>query len=157
MEKEQPSKSLRLIKVLTNWMDNKFTIPGTNIKLGIDAIIGLIPGVGDIASTSVSLGILGITLQKGVPFKTAIKMMGNILFDAIITLIPFAGFFMDVAFKANTRNLRLLEEHLDKNEEGKYYFGVWWLFGITVVVCFAIIIGISALLFMWLRRELAVL
>ncbi|MCD8528512.1 MAG: DUF4112 domain-containing protein [Chitinophagales bacterium] len=139
--------TLKLVKHLSNWMDSKFKIPGTDIRFGFDALIGLIPGLGDVATTGISIGIMGLAAKEGVPFKIALKMMGNIIIDAIISIIPFASFIFDVAFKANTRNLKLLEDHITHNTDGKYYFGIWILLGITALISLFIIIGLSALLF----------
>lgn len=135
-------KSLKTIAFLANWMDTKFRIPGTEIKFGVDALLSLIPGLGDLLSTGFSLGIFGLILTKGVPFGIAIKMMFNIILDAIFSSVPVLGTVVDVAFKANTRNLRLLENHLQKNPDGKYTYGIWWVFALTV----AILLGIFLLL-----------
>lgn len=146
MTKEKNTKSLKTISFLSNWMDTKFRIPGTQIKFGIDAILSLIPGFGDMASTGISIGIFGLILRKGVPFKTALLMMFNILIDSIFSTIPLLGTIVDIGFKANTRNLNLLEEHLKNNPEGKYYFGVWIIFGLTLFLVALIFAGISYLL-----------
>ncbi|MFB0947295.1 MAG: DUF4112 domain-containing protein, partial [Spirosomataceae bacterium] len=87
--------STKAIEVLTDWMDTKLRIPGTSIRFGLDAILSLIPGVGDVVSTGINLGIFGMILGKGVPFGTAIKMMGNIIFDFIISSVPIIGTFFD--------------------------------------------------------------
>jgi hypothetical protein len=136
----QNQKSLKTISFLTNWMDTKFRIPGTDIKFGVDALLSLIPGLGDILSTGISLSIFSLILGKGVPFGTALKMMFNIIFDAILSSVPLLGSIADVAFKANTRNLKLLEHHLQENPEGKYKYGVWMVFALTLAILTAIFI-----------------
>ena len=135
-------KSLKTIAFLANWMDTKFRIPGTQIKFGVDALLSLIPGLGDVLSTGVQVGIFGLILKEGVPFGTALKMMFNILIDAIFSSVPFLGTIADVAFKANTRNLKLLEDHLHANPEGKYHYGIWWVFAFTLVLLAIILFGV---------------
>lgn len=146
MTANKNTKSLKTIRFLSDWMDSKFTIPGTNIKFGLDAVMSLIPGLGDVASTGISIGIFAMILRKGVPFRTAIKMMFNILIDAIFSSVPFLGTIIDVGFKANTRNLKLLENHLQTNPEGKYSYGIWMVLGLTVVLSALLIFGLIALL-----------
>ena len=145
MSQEKHQKSLKTIAFLSNWMDTKFTIPGTNIKFGIDAMLSLIPGFGDLASTGISIGIFGMILRKGGPFGTALKMMFNILIDAAFSSVPFLGTIVDIGFKSNTRNLKLLEDHLTTNPDEKYAYGIWMVFGLTIVLAFALI-GVLAVL-----------
>lgn len=136
MEKltKEHQKSLKTIAFLSGWMDTKFRIPGTQIKFGIDALMSLIPGIGDVASTGISMGIFALILKKGVPFGAALKMMFNIILDSIFSSVPFLGTIADVGFKANTRNLKLLEEHLENNPEGEYAYGIWMVFALTLVI-----------------------
>jgi hypothetical protein len=141
----QQEKKLQTIRFFSKWMDAKFTIPGTSIKFGLDAIIGLVPGIGDLVGTGISIGIFGLILKEGVPLKTAFKMMVNIVVDAFFSTIPLAGSVFDVLFKANMRNLHLLENHINSNPTGKYHYGIWWLFGITIGASFVILIGFIAL------------
>lgn len=137
-------KNIKYISFLSQWMDKKFRIPFTTITFGLDALLGLIPGLGDVISAIVSIGIFGLILKEGVPLKIAFKMVFNIVIDLIFSSIPFAGTIFDIAFKANTKNLNLLENHLKNNPEGKYYYGIWWVFGLACL--FLIIIFISILI-----------
>ena len=139
-------KSLKTISFLSNWMDTKFKIPGTDIRFGVDALLSLIPGIGDIVSTGISLSIFGLILSKGVPFFSAIKMMTNILIDSFFSAIPILGTIVDIGFKANTKNLALLETHLKNNPEGKYYNGIWAVFGLTIVLALLILFVIAVLI-----------
>lgn len=139
-------KSLKAITILSEWMDNKFKIPGTSISFGIDALLSLIPGLGDIASSAISVGIFAMILRKGVPFTTALKMMFNIVIDSIISSVPVIGTLVDIGFKANLKNLHLLEEHLENNPAGEYSYGVWWVLALTVFVLFALLVGLIYLI-----------
>ena len=103
-------------------MDSRFTIPGTNIRFGLDSIIGLVPGVGDFATFMVSGYMLSILAKNGASGFVLARMTLNILIDALIGSIPILGDIFDVAFKANQRNIKLLREHY---VEGRHKGGAW--------------------------------
>lgn len=89
-------------------MDSQFSIPGIPYRLGWDGIIGLIPGVGDLITSTVSLYIIVEAQKLGVSRWTTLRMVGNLLIDVAVGAVPVLGDVFDVAFKANLRNLRLL-------------------------------------------------
>lgn len=94
-----------------NLLDKAFRIPGTNIRFGLDPIVGLIPGLGDLASP-IFAGLLVLEgARLGIPRIVLMRMVVNALIDAVIGAIPFAGAVGDVFFRANTKNLALLERH----------------------------------------------
>lgn len=138
MEKHQ--KSLATIQNITSWLDNRFTIPGTKIKFGIDALLSLIPGIGDTVSTGISLVLVAFIVRKGVGIKTTLKMLGNVVVDAIISAVPVIGTIFDIGFKSNVRNLQLLEKHLEENPESNYSFGVWIVLMVFILLIFALFI-----------------
>ena len=99
------------LEQLADLMDNKFVIPGTNIRVGLDAIMGLVPGIGDTASLAVSGYIIHKARQNGVhPFLLS-RMTWNVFMDWLIGLVPLVGDIFDVGFKANRRNIALIREH----------------------------------------------
>ncbi len=102
---------LNQVRKLAKLMDAQFSIPGTGYRFGLDGIIGLIPGAGDLATFAVSGYMLLIMAQNGASGFVLARMALNILLDAAIGSIPLLGDVFDFAFKANTRNLRLMEEH----------------------------------------------
>lgn len=95
-------------------LDSRWRIPGTSLNFGIDALAGLIPGIGDLATGLVSVYILHRASRHGVPRGTMAAMIGNILLDVIVGAIPLAGSVFDLFFKANNRNVRLLQRHLER-------------------------------------------
>ena len=107
---------------LAKLMDSRFIIPGTNIRFGLDSIIGLVPGVGDFATFMVSGYMLSILAKNGASGFVLARMTLNILIDALIGSIPILGDIFDVAFKANQRNIKLLREHY---VEGRHKGGAW--------------------------------
>lgn len=139
------AKNLKYISFLSKWMDTKFRIPDTSITFGLDVILGLVPGLGDLIAAALSIGIFGLILKEGVPFKTALKMMFNIIIDFVFSSIPIAGTVFDVFHKANMKNLTLLENHIKNNPEGKYYYGIWWVFGLTFLSLIILFITIIVL------------
>ncbi len=110
---QQFQKISKLVKL----MDSAFTIPFTNIKFGLDPIIGLFPIVGDLLDYGISAFLLIGMVRNGASGKAVLKMIGNITLDGIVGAIPFLGRFFDVFYKANRRNLAIAVEHF---EEGKH-------------------------------------
>jgi hypothetical protein len=103
------------IESLSRVMDSMVAIPGTNVRLGVDALLGLIPVVGDVISQAISAYLIWEARQLGVSRFTMARMLGNSLVDTVIGAVPLAGDVFDVAFRANMKNLRLLRRHLEKN------------------------------------------
>ena len=92
-------------------LDSQFRVPGTNIRFGLDAIIGLIPGIGDI-STPVFAGLLLLQgVRMRLPIVVQARMVLNAAIDMLVGFVPILGDLVDIGFKANLRNLALLERH----------------------------------------------
>ncbi len=104
--------SIARITALTKLLDSAFLIPGLNRRVGLDAVIGLIPGIGDAISTLLASYIIWEARQLGLPRWKIARMMGNVAVDTAIGAIPVAGDAFDLFFKANQRNLRIIHEHL---------------------------------------------
>lgn len=97
---------------LAEVMDSAIRVPILG-KVGVDAVLGLVPVVGDLAGTAVSLTLIARTLRYGPPAALVSRMLSNVLVDLILGAIPFIGFFADIWFKANDRNAALMREFLD--------------------------------------------
>lgn len=106
----------RRIETVAYWLDERFRIPGTGMRVGLDGLAGLIPGVGDAAATLVSLYIVAEAYRARVPGRVIARMLGNVGIDFAVGSIPLVGDVFDFAFKANRRNLRILLDHLDDVE-----------------------------------------
>jgi hypothetical protein len=102
------------LDALAKLLDVAFVLPGTNIRYGIDGLIGLIPVVGDLLTTAVSLWIVREARSLGAPKHVVARMLGNVALDGVVGLVPFAGDAFDVMFRANVRNMRLLKKWMDK-------------------------------------------
>lgn len=103
---------LRQIRALAELMDNRFVIPGTSFRIGLDGLIGLIPGIGDVATTAISAYIVYLAHQLDVPKHLLARMVFNVAVDLTVGIVPVLGDVADVAWKANLKNVRLLERHL---------------------------------------------
>ncbi len=106
--------SVRAIENLAGLMDSRFTLPGTNISLGLDTIIGLIPGIGDTIGLGVSGYIIARSAKLGVPKRKLARMGMNSGIDWAIGTIPLIGDIFDVGWKANNRNAAILRKHHNK-------------------------------------------
>lgn len=98
-------------------MDDAVTVPGTRIGVGLDSVIGLVPGVGDLAGSAISGVIVYDAVRARVPVPTLARMGWNLLLDAFLGLIPVAGDVADVAHRASRKNLRLLERAVEEHPD----------------------------------------
>ncbi len=142
---------LKWIRRVSQLLDSKFTIPSTSIKFGIDPILGIIPGIGDLSSYIISLFIIYTAKKKGGSGELLTKMMLNSSIDALIGSIPIFGTVFDIWYKANVRNLTLAQEHF---VEGKHQ-GTGK--GLMLVIILSVIAIITALVYMawWVLVELS--
>jgi len=106
------------LDALAALLDSAFVIPGTQIRFGVDALIGLVPGIGDAITTVMSLFIVNEARALGAPPLLIARMLANVAFDGMVGAVPLVGDAFDVAFRANRRNMALLRAHLD-NVEGR--------------------------------------
>lgn len=100
------------LDALATLLDTAFLIPGTNIRFGFDAIIGLVPGIGDLVTTVMSLYIVREARALGAPRLLLARMLVNVAIDGLVGAVPVAGDVFDVAWRANRRNMALLQKHL---------------------------------------------
>lgn len=147
-------KRVQRVRQLAKLLDEAITIPGTKKKIGLDPIIGLVPGGGDTLSMVLSSYIIIEASLLGLPKATLLKMVSNILIDAIVGTVPVVGDLFDVVSKANTRNLKLLDAHVD-NPNFKAKLDKWFVLLIVlmlflIVATFAAIVTIIFSLLKWL-------
>lgn len=106
-----PGMELAGLEVLAHLLDSVLKIPGTNIRIGLDALLGVIPGLGDVGTSLLSILILREAQRRGVSKVTMTRMTTNLLVDAAMGSIPILGDAFDVYWKANNRNVELLRRH----------------------------------------------
>lgn len=97
---------------LESWLDSKFAIPGTGVRIGLDGLIGLIPGVGDTLTAGLSALIIFDAHRKGARKRTLVRMVSNSAVDMVIGIIPLVGDLFDFAYKSNVKNVQLLKQEL---------------------------------------------
>jgi Domain of unknown function (DUF4112) len=105
---------LARLDAVARLLDIAFILPGTNIRYGIDGIIGLIPVIGDLIATALSLWLVREARALGAPWHVMARMLGNVTVQGVIGAVPVAGDAFDVLFRANMRNARLLRRWMDK-------------------------------------------
>jgi hypothetical protein len=105
---------LARLDALAKLLDVAFIVPGTNVRYGIDGLIGLIPVIGDIITTAISLWLVREARALGAPWHLTMRMLGNVALDGVVGAVPLVGDAFDVMFRANVRNVKLLQRWLEK-------------------------------------------
>ena len=106
------AEELGKLEWLVDLMDSRFQIPGTKYRVGLDAFLGIIPGIGDGLGAVVSVYILQRLWKHDLPWHLRARLVGNIFLDFALEAVPLLGDFFDAAFKANRRNVVLVRKHL---------------------------------------------
>jgi hypothetical protein len=106
--------SVERLRTLARLLDSAIPVPGTQYRFGIDAIIGLVPGIGDAISAMFSMFIVFQAARLGVSRATLMRMLGNVALDTIVGEVPLLGDLFDAGWKSNNRNIALLESHLER-------------------------------------------
>src|ERR671939_1768473 len=137
----------RSLDQLSLWMDGLFRIPGTGWRVGLDAIVGLIPGVGDFATTAVSFYILAAGVRYRVPKVTLLRMGANIAVDYLLGSIPVVGDLFDAAWKSNQMNVELLKRRaaVTPEEASKGRTSDWLFLGVLILGLLTLLVGSVAL------------
>ena len=144
MESEETKQKLKDLKQIANFMDSSYRIPFFNISFGWDSIVGLMPGIGDIFTSLITIYILVQAFILQVPLIILVRMFINIFLDTILGFIPVIGDLFDVFFKANLINVSLLEDYAQKSKDTlKISFLYVSSFGIMLAI---IMIFISAII-----------
>ncbi len=108
------AERLERLDMLANILDTALVVPGTNIRFGLDAIVGLVPGIGDAITTAVSLYIVHEAKQLGAPWHVISRMLANVAVDGIVGAVPLLGDAFDVMWRANRRNVAILRAHFER-------------------------------------------
>ncbi|MDX2144050.1 MAG: DUF4112 domain-containing protein [Rhodospirillaceae bacterium] len=105
---------LERLAALSRLLDHAFRIPGTDIRFGLDAVLGLLPGIGDVLTNLISAYLVIEARRLGLPRWDMARMIGNIVVDAGVSAVPVAGDIFDIFWRANDRNMSILREHLER-------------------------------------------
>jgi hypothetical protein len=141
----EESPRLRRIRFLAQLFDQSIVLPG-GYRIGIDPILGLIPGIGDAMGTMLSLYIIYEAARLGIPKRILLRMCGNTLLESLVGEIPILGDIFDAVWKANVRNMRLIEMHYRPAQTERpmrnIFFAMALLFAFIVAIGFAAFAGI---------------
>lgn len=157
---DAPVPSVAELEFIARWMDSVFQIPGLGVRFGLDSLLGLVPGLGDAATSLVSLYILQAAQRSGVSRVTMTRMAVNTAVDFAVGSIPVVGDVFDVYWKANQWNVDLLKRHVNANpasvrqhRRGDSLF----LAGLSVMALFCLVgsLTIAYWMFTWLGSLLA--
>jgi hypothetical protein len=126
-----------LIALIAKLMDTAFIIPGTNIRFGLDPILGLIPALGATASAFVSIVLIALSSRRGVPKIVLARMASNVLINAAIDSVPVVGDILSIFYRSNARNYELLRKHAGTarvSTTGDWLFLAALLLGVLAVI-----------------------
>lgn len=110
-----PASIRRRIEAMEAMLEGLFVIPGTNRRVGLDSLVGLIPVVGDLATAAMGAWIVWEARNLGMSKWQITRMAANVGVDTLVGAIPFAGDLFDFIYKSNTKNLRIIRKHLDRH------------------------------------------
>lgn len=143
---------LRLARFLADLLDQRFTIPGTSIRIGLDPIIGLIPGIGDLVANLTGSLILILAARAGVPKIGLVRMGINVAVNTLLGAVPFVGDVLSIWFRSNLRNVELLQRYLGRPARRD----VWsdWLLVVALLIALIALIAAVGFFAFWVIREL---
>jgi hypothetical protein len=150
---EKLPKDLVALRRFAYFMDEAFSVPGTRFRVGFDALLGLIPGVGDVIGGVMSGWIIVGALRHRVPAWIIVRMVFNVLVDLTFGAVPLAGDVFDFLYEENMMNMRLLEKHRDRRRPPRSTAEIALIAGLIlfVIISFAVGMAIAAIaLILWL-------
>ena len=141
---------LRWVERIARVMDSQFRLPGTRFRFGLDPLLGLVPIVGDLSSTAVSVALLMTMLRHGASGAVVVRMAFNILLDTVVGAIPILGNLFDFAYKSNERNVALLRRHYAEGRHQGSGKGLVALLLLGFLVVFGLVAWGSVALLSWI-------
>jgi hypothetical protein len=146
------AQALDALRKVAQLLDSAFVIPGTAYRVGLDPILGLLPGLGDLVSPLFTIGILWQARQLAIPRIVLLRMIFNVAIDSLLGAVPVVGDLFDFAWKANNKNLALLERHA--HEEHAASAGDW-LFVALLIALLVLVAVMPFVLVGWLIATVA--
>lgn len=145
----QPGATSYSSRVLARVLDDLIRIPGTRFRVGLDPVLGLLPGLGDAAGSAIASIIFVDAVRLRVPYRVLLLMGLNLLIDALLGLIPFVGDVADAAHRANSKNLRLLERTVERGDVVHADHRTYLLGAVGIVVAIMVVVIGLAILGIW--------
>lgn len=150
---EKLPRDLVALRRFAYFMDEAFRVPGTRFRIGADALLGLIPGIGDVIAGVMSTWIIIGALRHRVPAWIIVRMVLNVLLDLLFGAVPVAGDVFDFMFEENVANMRLLEKHRDRRRPPRSTAQIALvaaiIIGIVIVFAVGLVVAVIALV-LWL-------
>lgn len=152
MQSTETEKSRKKLERLAWYLDSSIKLPGFNARFGFDGLLGLIPGVGDTIGALVSSVVISEAARMGAPKVLLVKMAFNVALDALVGIVPVLGDLFDFVWKANQRNVQLLNRYLDSPRETVVVSRLFvWGLGVVLV---GLVIAVGMLGFVLIRALL---
>ena len=155
---EKLPQDLLALRKFAFLMDEAFPIPGTKIRVGLDAVVGLIPGIGDVIGGVLSTWIIVGALRHRVPARIIGRMVWNVVIDLLFGAVPVAGDVFDFLFEENMKNMRLLELHRDRRRPprsaAQIALAASLIVGFIILVALLMVAALAALV-LWLIAQRA--
>ena len=142
---------LDALRKVAQLLDSAFVLPGTSMRVGLDPILGLVPGLGDLISPLFTLGILWQARELGIPKVVQLRMIFNVAIDTVVGLVPLLGDLFDFAWKANDMNMTLLERHAHEEHKAA---AADWLFVTAMILLLVVIAATPFVVLGWLLGRL---
>jgi hypothetical protein len=146
---------LRWVERVARLMDSQFRLPGTRFRFGLDPLLGLVPIVGDLSTTAVSIALLLTMLRHGASGAVVVRMALNILLDTVVGAIPIIGNVFDFAYKSNERNVALLRRHYAEGRHSGSGKGLIALLLVGFLVLSGLVVWGSIVLLSWVWHYFA--
>jgi hypothetical protein len=150
---EPPSDGLER---LAWWLDSAIVVPGTRFRVGLDALIGLVPGIGDLIGTAISAYIVAAAARRGLPSSVLLRMALNVGLEALVGVVPIVGDLFDAAWKANQRNVALLRQYaaVPHRTHGQSRLVVGgWLLALVALAAGLAILAYALLRWIWIQLQ----
>lgn len=147
-----PNEALRRVRVVASVLDDAIRVPGTNLRFGIDPLVGLIPGLGDLLGGAASVYIILEAARAGAPASVLVRMALNVGIDTIVGEVPLLGDLFDFAWKSNRRNVALLARHVEAPVETSRASKA--LVALLIAAIVLVVVGVSALTIYIIKRLL---
>ncbi len=145
----------QLAQMLAQLLDASLTIPGTTIKIGLDPIIGLIPGIGDLISNGIGSSLLFLATKAGVPRIVILRMSFNIVINMVVGAIPIIGDLFSIWFKSNLQNSQLLYRHSQTTTQVTTVID--WMYVSIIVIAMILLLGVTLSFAYWVGSSLLAL
>ena len=142
----------QLAQAIGQLLDASLTIPGTSIRIGLDPLIGLIPGIGDLISTAIGSSILFLATKAGVPRIVILRMSLNIFINMLVGAIPGIGDLFSIWFKSNLQNAELLHRHCQRTTTGPNLSE--WVYVVGIILSMFLLLGLTGALLFWIGSVL---